>query len=619
MAKHKKRTEQDRPLRIAGYIRVSSQRQASEGDSLIAQRHEIEQEVEIRKRRESWKVAKVGYYTDAGKSAKDQNRPELLRLKGDIEAGQIDVVICMKLDRITRSLADFVELWELFESRGVNVISLREQFDTSTPSGRAMLRMIIVFAELEREMTSERTFDIMKDRVERGLWNGGCIVGYKSDPTEPGKLLVDPEWADIIRRQFFDAFEELGSAGAVQRKLHKLGLRCPVWTSRSGKVRGGKLFTKQQVIAILRSPLYIGRIKWGEAFKDDCHEPLISKEQFERVQRVLGETTKHRRNHRRNSDRCYLLRGLVRCSCGAQMTPAGAHGHGGKYHYYVCTRQVHEGGKVSCQAPRFPAEALEIAILERIRVLAAMEEARERIVQEALKVIAEESTRVRGEEEILRRQLAKVRGDIGQLVGVLKTLGATVLKSVQEELSRLEQEERGLDQQLQEVSERKNPLDQISSQARQFIETWKNVGQLLDQADAEEQRLILQHYVEVIELRATDSKGKVGTYALRLFPEVRPFTCQGDESKKAEGPAAQSPRGGSPLLTSDGQVLETVGKAPREGFEPSTRRLTAGCSTIELSRINTSTYKARPFARQGEYETTSHLFHTSRCPVRIYS
>src|SRR5579883_1649773 len=212
MAKHKKRTEQDRPLRIAGYIRVSSQRQASEGDSLIAQRHEIEQEVEIRKRRESWKVAKVGYYTDAGKSAKDQNRPELLRLKGDIEAGQIDVVICMKLDRITRSLADFVELWELFESRGVNVISLREQFDTSTPSGRAMLRMIIVFAELEREMTSERTFDIMKDRVERGLWNGGCIVGYKSDPTEPGKLLVDPEWADIIRRQFFDAFEELDSA-----------------------------------------------------------------------------------------------------------------------------------------------------------------------------------------------------------------------------------------------------------------------------------------------------------------------------------------------------------------------------------------------------------------------
>jgi DNA repair exonuclease SbcCD ATPase subunit len=226
----------------------------------------------------------------------------------------------------------------------------------------------------------------------------------------------------------------------------------------------------------LRNPLYIGRIKWGEAFKDDCHEPLICKEQFERVQRVLGETTKHRRNHQSTRGRSYLLRELIRCGCGAQMTPAGAHGHGGKYHYYVCTRQVHEGGKVSCQAPRFPAEALEIAVLERIRVLAAMKEARDRIVQEALKVIAEESTRVQGEEEILRRQLGRVRGDIGRLVGVLKTLGTSGLKSVQEELSRLEQEERGLDEQLQEVSKRKDPLDQISSQARQFVENVEERG-----------------------------------------------------------------------------------------------------------------------------------------------
>lgn len=533
MSRHKKRTEEGHPLRIGGYVRVSSQRQASEGDSLTAQRHEIEQEVEIRKRRENWRVAKLEFYVDAGRSAKDQNRPELLRLKQDIEAGQVDVVICFKLDRITRSLGDFIDLWELFDNHDVNVISLREQFDTSTPTGRAMLRLIMVFAELEREMTAERTFATMRDRVERGLWNGGYVLGYQSDPTEPGKLIVDPEWADIIRKQFFDAFEELGSAGAVQRKLHGLGIRWPVRTSRSGKVRGGKLFTKQQVIGILRNPLYIGRIQWGEEGRDDCHEPLISKEQFERVKRVLGETTKHRRNHQSARGRSYLLRGLVRCGCGAQMTPAGAHGHGGKYHYYVCTKQIHEGGKISCQAPRFPAEALEIAVLERIRVLAAMEEARDRIVQEALKVIAEEFTRVQGEEEILRRQLARVRGDIGQLVGVLKTLGASALKSVQDELSRLEQEERGLDEQLQDVSKRKDPLDQISSQARQFIETWKNVGQLLDQADAEEQRLILQHYVEVIELRATDSKGKVGTYALRLFPEVRPFTCRDDESKKA--------------------------------------------------------------------------------------
>jgi DNA invertase Pin-like site-specific DNA recombinase len=265
MARRKKRTEEGYPLRIAGYVRVSSQRQATEGDSLIAQRHEIEQEVEIRKRRENWKVANLEFYVDAGRSAKDQNRPELQRLTQDIKAGQVDVVICFKLDRITRSLGDFIDLWELFDNHNVNVISLREQFDTSTPTGRAMLRLIMVFAELEREMTAERTFATMRDRVERGLWNGGYVIGYLSDASEPGKLIVDPEWADIIRKQFFDAFEDVGSAGGVQRRLHALGIRWPVRTSRSGKVRGGKFFTKQQVISILRNPLYIGCIQWGEA------------------------------------------------------------------------------------------------------------------------------------------------------------------------------------------------------------------------------------------------------------------------------------------------------------------------------------------------------------------
>ena len=170
-----------------------------------------------------------------------------------------------------------------------------------------------------------------------------------------------------------------------------------------------------------------------------------------------------------------------------------------------------------------------------------MEDARDGIVQEALKVIAEESTRVHGEEEIVRKQLARIRGDISRLVGVLKTLGVSALMSVKEGLSRLEQEERRLDERLQEVSKRKDPLDTISSQARQFVETWKNVGQLPDQADAEEQRLILQHYVEVIELRATDGKGKTGTYALRLFPEVRPFTHAEDDSKKVRGPTPDHP------------------------------------------------------------------------------
>ncbi|HMP59365.1 MAG TPA: recombinase family protein [Gemmatales bacterium] len=159
-----------RPLRIAGYVRVSSQRQATEGDSLAAQQHEIEQEVEFRKRRENWQVESLEFYVDAGKSAKDQKRPQLQRLKRDIAAGKIDLVICFKLDRITRSLKDFVDLWALFAEHDVDVVSLREKFDTSMPTGEAMVQLIMVFAQLERKMTAERTFSIMRDRADRGLW-----------------------------------------------------------------------------------------------------------------------------------------------------------------------------------------------------------------------------------------------------------------------------------------------------------------------------------------------------------------------------------------------------------------------------------------------------------------
>src|SRR5262249_14332751 len=277
------RKREDRPVRVAGYVRVSSQRQATEGDSLTAQQHEIEQEVEFRKRRENLQVESLEFYVDAGKSAKDQNRPQLQRLKRDIAAGKIDLVICFKLDRITRSLKDFVDLWALFAEHDVNVISLREKFDTSMPTGEAMVQLIMVFAQLERKMTAERTFSIMRDRADRGLWHGGRVLGYRPRPDDPGKLEIDEEGAAIVRR-IFDSFDELGSAGAVTRRLNDLGIRYPIYRTRSDKQRGGNRFVKQKVIGILRNPVYVGQIRWGESVKENCHEPTICPQPFDPLQ-----------------------------------------------------------------------------------------------------------------------------------------------------------------------------------------------------------------------------------------------------------------------------------------------------------------------------------------------
>ncbi len=573
------------PLRIAGYVRVSSQRQATEGDSLVAQEHEIEQEVEFRKRRENWDIESLEFYIDAGKSAKNQNRPQLQRLKRDIAAGKIDLVICFKLDRITRSLKDFVDLWALFAEHDVDVISLREKFDTSMPTGEAMVQLIMVFAQLERKMTAERTYSIMRDRAERGLWNGGHVLGYRSKSDDPGRLEIDEEGAAIVR-QIFDGFEELGSSGAVTRRLSDQGIRYPSYVTRSGKQRGGKLFAKQKVTGILRNPVYIGQVRWGDAVHEGCHPPIITSQQFDRVQAQLSQTVKRRMNLRTikpHSHRHYLLSGLLRCSCGAHMTGAAAHGRSSTHLYYVCTRQSHEGGKYSCNAPRVPAEALEQAVIKRIRELGTMLEAREKIAQRAIECLDVESVKLKQEEEVLRRQQQKTKADLNRLIEVLKSLGAEVLDSVRDELRRLEREEKELRRQLAEIAKRQEPMTRISDDAKAFIQTWQDVGEILDAATHEERLLILRHYVEVIELHSTDPKGLTGTYAIRLFPEVRPdrgFDLGNSDSSGGpddESPCPEmtngdgSPVGDDPALLTDSRLVRVIDeKAPPLGLEPRT-------------------------------------------------
>ena len=581
----------NKKLRIAGYVRVSSVRQATEGDSLQAQQSEIEQEVDFRKRRESWDVSSLDFYIDAGRSAKDQNRPELQRLKRDIAAGEIDIVICFKLDRITRSLKDFVDLWELFHEHDVDVISLREKFDTSMPTGEAMLQLIMVFAQLERRMTAERTASIMKDRVERGLWNGGHILGYRSRTDEPGNLEQDDEGAAIVR-MIFDSFEELGSSGAVTRMLSEKGIRYPSYSTRTGKQRGGKLFAKQQVTGILRNPVYIGKIRWGQAVHEGNHPPIIQQEQFDRVQKQLAAVAKRRVGLKaKPKGRHYLLTSVIRCSCGAHMVGYSAPGRSRIHYYYACTRQLHEGGRFSCSSPKIPAEALETAILARIREISASVEAREQIAQQALSRLDTESEKLRQEEDLLRRQQQRTRADIGRLVEVLKSSGAKGLSSVQGELTRLETEDRELDRRLGQLAKRQKPLNQITEDARMFIQNWAEVDELLDAANEEEKTQIIRHYVEVIELHASDTKGETGTYAMRLFPEVRPDWYVGwgeqyrDEliyhdarSPETENGDATAQDGTAASLTESRLVCISDGKAPPVGLEPTTRGLTVRCS-----------------------------------------
>ncbi len=259
------------------------------------------------------------------------------------------------------------------------------------------------------------------------------------------------------------------------------------------------------------------------------------------------------------------------------MVGASAHGRTDVNYYYVCTRQQHASGKHSCQSSRIPAVALEDALIGRIRDLGRMVEARDRIVQEALSCLGGEVVRLRDEEELTRRRVAQVRADIGRLVEVLKSLGTRGLASVQAELERLEAEEGQLKRNLTDIAKRQAPVERVSDDARSFLESWQDIGELLVSATPQERLQILQHYIEVVELGRIDPETRTGSYAMRLFPEVRPdrgFDFGGDSGPDDSTPGPETTSGAVPVGVNGSAVVNSgwLGSHNRPESSPSRTR-----------------------------------------------
>jgi DNA invertase Pin-like site-specific DNA recombinase len=197
-------------------------------------------------------------YVDAGESGKDLDRPELKRLLADVKSGGIHHIKVTKLDRITRSLRDFCELKDLFDKHRVSFNSLEDKFDTTTPMGEAMVNIVMVFAELERKMTSQRTKETMVSRAEQGLHNGGRIWGYKLNPDRRGVLLIDEEEARTIRR-IFKKYLEVKSLTQLQRWMQRESVLRPEVTSRRKRKSGGTVPTVTGLRTLLQNPVYIGQ------------------------------------------------------------------------------------------------------------------------------------------------------------------------------------------------------------------------------------------------------------------------------------------------------------------------------------------------------------------------
>jgi DNA invertase Pin-like site-specific DNA recombinase len=310
-------------------------------------------------------------YDDGGYSGGSTDRPDLQKLLDDIRARKIDVIVVYKVDRLTRSLADFAKLVELFDAHGVSFVSVTQQFNTTTSMGRLTLNVLLSFAQFEREVTSERIRDKIAASKRKGLWVGGNLpLGYE---IKDGKIAVVEEEAELVR-SIFRRYLKLGSVNELLRDLRERNIRTKTRLLSTGATRGGIPFGRGALFYLLSNHFYIGEVKYKNEILPGEQPPIMDRALFEAVRQKSLAQWSHRTVVRNKSD--HLLTGLLFDDAGHRMVPTHATKAGIRYRYYVSTRVLHGEAKTASagSVSRVPAPDIEDIVVKFLKEHLAAEQ-----------------------------------------------------------------------------------------------------------------------------------------------------------------------------------------------------------------------------------------------------
>jgi DNA invertase Pin-like site-specific DNA recombinase len=359
-------SEQRRRVRCAIYTRKSSEEGLEQDfNSLHAQREACQAYV-LSQRHAGGQLIDTAY-DDGGFSGGSLERPALQRLTADIAAGRIEVVVVYKVDRLTRSLADFAKIVELFDAHRVSFVSVTQQFNTTSSMGRLTLNVLLSFAQFERDITGERIRDKIAASKKKGMWMGGFVpFGYEANER---RLVTNPEEAQTIRR-IFDLYLELGCVHAAKKKAEELGLVSKCRVSQGGRASGGRPLSRGYIYRLLSNPLYIGEIAHGDHRYPGQHDALVHRATWDAVQaRLKGNVHRHRVGLRAKEPS--LLAGLLFDANGEPLTPSHAAKGTRRYRYYISRSLVTEAGSSGVEGWRIPAQDAEVVVLRGLRQLLA--------------------------------------------------------------------------------------------------------------------------------------------------------------------------------------------------------------------------------------------------------
>jgi DNA invertase Pin-like site-specific DNA recombinase len=346
--------------RCAIYTRKSSEEGLEqEFNSLEAQREACEAYLSSQ-RHEGWVLARTRY-DDGGFSGGNMERPALQHLLADIRAGRIDIIVVYKVDRLTRSLADFARLVEIFDAQGVSFVSVTQQFNTTSSMGRLTLNVLLSFAQFEREVTGERIRDKIAASKKKGLWMGGNVpLGYDASART---LVINPAEAETVRC-IFATYRQFGCVRRVKEEADRLGLKTKRSTAANGAERGGKPFSRGHIYRLLANPIYIGQIAHKRQLYPGQHPPVIDDETWTTVR---GQLAANASDHQRKAGAVEpsLLAGLLFDHRGERLMPSHAVRSGRRYRYYVSRDLITRAGTDCAQHQhwRLPAQEIEGAVI----------------------------------------------------------------------------------------------------------------------------------------------------------------------------------------------------------------------------------------------------------------
>jgi site-specific DNA recombinase len=355
------------------YLRVSTEEQAQviEG-SISSQKHRLTSFVEIKNAQEDGWGKVIEIYADEGLSAKDTRRPAFQRMMKDIRQGKINLILVADLSRLSRNILDFCILLDELKKYNAKFLSIKEQFDTSTPVGELMVFNMISLAQFERKQTAERVSLNFHSRAMRGLLNGGpVILGFDKDPKNPCSYVVNEQEAESVRR-IFQMYLEEGSVSKTLQRVNTLQIQRKLTNRKGYRLAQAGLWNLSAIKRLLSNPAYVGMREINEKYKDHdqielkafqryqvvkaAWPAIVPRELFDEVQRALSAAQSQERVRLAHAaKRVFFLSGMLRCpECGAPYIGEAGHGRKEVYRYYVHRRHV--GKDFKCKVRRFPAD-----------------------------------------------------------------------------------------------------------------------------------------------------------------------------------------------------------------------------------------------------------------------